>query len=629
MRRLRDIGEARIALEQVEAGDTDGVEDTAVAKATRGSRRVMLWLGLGLVVGIALGWAFVSLRDSPPVEAESGNAVRFSIRASAGNREIGAHVPAADDRYVVYEGSVDGTPWLFLHDFASGAVRRLEQTSGAVNPFLSPDGRWVGFHRGTDLMKLRLAGGDAVKICDVASGNPGADWGADGTILFPRGWLQGLWTVSADGGEPVVLTEVNAEAGEKGHWWPRFLPDGRHALFTIWNVGAGLIDADVALLDVASGEYRTLVPGADAHFLPPGQIVFYRAGSYHAIDFDPVTLEVAGDPLPVLESATDPAPQGTSDLGLAISHRGTLFYNTRQVYPASRLAIVEPGAAPRVLPFPSRSMVSMSLSPDGRSLVVASLESGLHVLRMLDLQNGTGERIALSGSNWDPQWKPDGSGFAFLSLRKGDFDVYFKDAGTGGPETPIQVTPTDETPVGWTADGSAVLVRETPSDAKRVLKAVPVDGSGGEATTIGNINASVASVSPHGDWLVYDSLRAGVRNIYVRPYPGPGPEVRVSPRGGRQVAWSPDGTELYYAREDSIVAVSYTVEDGRFQPGKEEVIFQSPLLAQAITGTPLAVLGRRRFVVALVESEPGTPQLEVVLNWNREVRERLAARTER
>ena len=476
-------------------------------------------------------------------------------------------------------------------------------------------------------MKLRRSGGDAVKICDVPAFFPGAAWGPDGTILFPKGWLQGLSRVSADGGEPTLLTTVNTDVGEKGHWWPKFLPDGRHALFTIWNEGAGLIDSEIALLDVETGEHRKLLRGAIAEFLPPGHIVYYHAGSYHAVAFDPDTLEIAGDPVPVLEDATDPLPHGTRDIRLAISGRGTLFYNARQIHPPVRLAIVEPGAAPQLLAFPTRSTVNIAPSPNGRTIAAPSLESGVWFIRLLDLQNGTDERVDLVGSSRAPFWKPDGSGFAFDSMRKGDFDLYFKDVRTGGPEQPIRITPTDETPRGWSADGTEIFIRESQPDGGMLIKAVPADGTSDDSFVLGEFQTDGLIASPDGRWLAYNSPRAGENRIYVRPYPGPGAEVRVSPEVGRQPAWSPDGTELYYARGQSIVAVSYTVQQGRFQPGNEEVLFESPLLAQNAT-RPLGVLGHRRFVVGLLEEEPGRPSLNVVLNWSREVADRLAAESE-
>ena len=417
------------------------------------------------------------------------------------------------------------------------------------------------------------------------------------------------------------VTTVNVDAGEKGHWWPRFLPDGRHALFTIWNSGAGLIDADVALLDVETGTYRKLVRGADAWFLAPEHIVYFHAGSYHAIAFDPDTLAVTGDPVPILDDATDPLAEGTPEIGLSISRQGTLFYSTHQIHPPVRLARVAPTAAPEILPVPARATLSLALSPDGRTIAVSSVESGLYVTDLVDLQSGTEQRVDLSGCSWNVSWKPDGSGFAFQSMTKGDFDVYFKDVKLGGPEQPLLNTPTDEESLGWSADGRRVLVGEYLADGGRVLKTVSVDGTG-EDTLIAKINVTAAVISPDGDWLAYASNRRGKSNVYVRPYPGPSVELRVSPAGGQQAAWSPDGDELYYRRNTFIVAVPYSVKDGRFRPGKEEVVFESPLLAQNLEA-PLVVLDRRRFLVTLLEEEPARPRMNVVLNWRREAVARL------
>jgi len=623
--RLQDIGEARIALQEVLAGDDEAVEVDAIGSAPSWSRRALPWLGLGLLLGLALGWGVVSFRGQAQGNAEVGDIMRFAVPAAQGVEEISNLAAAPDDSYVVYQSPLDQVDRLFLYDFESGKARPLAGTEGAESPFVSPDGRWVAFHRGTDLMKLRLTGGDAVKICAGPADFPGATWGSDGTILFPWGWIEGLWRVSADGGEPVQLTTVDVDAGEKGHWWPRFLPDGRHALFTIWNAGAGLIDAEIAVLDVQTGEYRKVIQGADARFLPPGYLVYYHAGSYHAIAFDPDTLEVTGDPMPVLDDVTDPLPEGTENLGLAISGRGTVFYNTQQVIPSARLAIVKPDAEPRPLAFSARSFRHVAVSPDRSTIAAASLEAGVWVIRLLDLRSGTDERIDLTGSNWRPIWKPDGSGFAFTSMRKGDFDIYFKDVRDGGAEQPIRVTATDDYASAWSADGAVLLAIVTKKNGGYSLKAVPVGGSADESTVIASFDNETVAISPDGEWLAYTARRdGGLTNVYVRPYPGPGADVRVSPGTGKEMAWSPDGTELYYVRGDnSIVNNSFTVEEGRFRPGREEVLFQLPMMTWA-SWAQLAVLDRRTFVVRLLEAEPGPPQLNVVLNWNREVAARLA-----
>ena len=93
------------------------------------------------------------------------------------------------------------------------------------------------------------------------------------------------------------------------------------------------------------------------------------------------------------------------------------------------------------------------------------------------------------------------------------------------------------------------------------------------------------------------------------------------------MAWSPDGTELYYTRGHAIVALGYEVDGDRFLPGEEQVLFESPLLFD-YSGHPLATAGRRRFLVTLREEPPGgehgRPEVRVVLNWQREVEEAFA-----
>jgi len=621
--RLQDIGEARIALDEVLAGRTENAD---AGPAPSGSRH-WSWLGAGAVVGLAAGWLVFTLvgRAEPPTS--TAGVMRVSVPAFAGLDSIRNLAAAPDDRFVVYEGRRGNVPMLYLHDFASGEVRSLAGTEGGGSPFLSPDGLWLGFRRGTELLKIRLAGGDAIRLCDTPANFPGAAWAPDGTVLFPQGWLRGLSRVSADGGQPEPLTTLRPDAGEKGHWWPRLLPDGTHAIFTVWKAGAGLIDSEIALVDLETGEHRTLMRGADAWFLPPGYIVYYHAGTYQAVPFDVGTLEVTGDPVAVLEEATDPMPQGTDELGVAISTRGTLFYLTRQIHPPARLAIVAPGAAPEMLGFPPRAITSIGISPDGRTIAASSLESGVHRIRLLNLENRTDERLDLAGSSWNPFWAPDGSGFAFMSMRKGDFDIYFRDVATDGAERPIRVTPTDEFPYGWSPDGTTFLFVETMADGTDALETLKLDGANDEATVIQATDSpNSASISPDGRWLAYDATRDGRANVYVRPYPGPGVEVRVSPDGGQQPAWSPDGTEVYYVREDAIVASPYTVTQGRFQPGAAEVLFTSPLLDQYPSEHPLPVLGRRRFVVALLEDELEPPNMNVVLNWSHEVAARLAVR---
>jgi hypothetical protein len=60
----------------------------------------------------------------------------------------------------------------------------------------------------------------------------GGTWGAAGTILFGNG-NNCIRRVSATGGPVNDATKLDVAHGEGTHRWPKFLPDGRHFLFSI------------------------------------------------------------------------------------------------------------------------------------------------------------------------------------------------------------------------------------------------------------------------------------------------------------------------------------------------------------------------------------------------------------
>ncbi|GMR24640.1 MAG: hypothetical protein BMS9Abin37_3217 [Acidobacteriota bacterium] len=123
-------------------------------------------------------------------------------------------------------------------------------------PFFSPDGQWLGFRVGQKLMKVSVSGdtpGPPVTIADPVSIDRGASWGPDGWIVYNRAWNVGLSRISADGGEPEILTTPSRERNEKNHRLPQVLLGGKAVIFTL---GTGDIlsyeAASIAVLDLES-----------------------------------------------------------------------------------------------------------------------------------------------------------------------------------------------------------------------------------------------------------------------------------------------------------------------------------------------------------------------------------------
>ena len=615
-RRLHDIADVRIEIEEGrDSGVESGVALPPAARPASPFRRLLPALGSVVVflAGLGLGSRLLSRSAVRP----AASPVRFTIQPPTAVKAIRSPAFAPDGSFVVYEGWIDGPPRLFLHRFDALESRLLPGSEGASLPFISPDGRWIGFKQGGKLKKAAVAGGDALTLCEDPGGSTAA-WLADGTVLFSPSWLDGLWAVSADGGKPRRLTTPDAAHGEKGHFWPRPLPGGRSVLFTVWRAGAGLNDSSIAVLDVATGKYRVLFPGADARPLPPGHVVFYRAGAYHAIPFDFAALRATGDPVSVLSEAAELNPDADNQLPLDVSSTGALAFVPGHLYSEGTLAWAESGQAAERLPFSPHSYDSMSLSPDGRVLATSVLERGAWVIRLLDLERGTDERLEVSGGNTNVLWRPDGKGIAFKSTRKGDFDTYWKDLAAGGPDEPLLTSEADESPFAWAPDGRRLLVKVSQPDGSYLLKLLTI-GEGGQLPTLVTAPVSVngASVSHDGRWLAFSSDHSGATEVYVQPFPGPGKAVRVTRAGGRDPVWSRDGRELFFRRRDEVVALSFRIEAESVVAGEERIVLKAPMVDYS--AGPLIGPDGKRFLIVERTAEPQPPQLRVVLNWATEV----------
>jgi serine/threonine-protein kinase len=101
-------------------------------------------------------------------------------------------------------------------------------------------------------------------------------------------------------------------------------------------------------------------------------------------------------------------------------------------------------------------------------------------------------------------------------------------------------------PASWTPDGRQLLaVRAGPPED--IVRVIVEEGK----TTVQPLSQSLANarwpeVSPDGRWLAYASDVSGRTEVYVRPYPGPGPTEPVSIEGGHSPAWHPSGRELFF-----------------------------------------------------------------------------------
>ena len=241
-----------------------------------------------------------------------------------------------DGRYLVYRvgtGNVGGALMVRAIDQLDGRqVAGIERAYGA--PFFSPDSQWIGFFENATIRKVAIAGGPVVILGPVTGAARGASWGADHTIVFATDDSStGLWRVSADGGEPTVLTRPDATRQENDHLFPSVLPNGRGVLFTI--AAAGQTDTQLGVLDLETGQWKTIVrggtqaeyvasPGPFNGLRPAGHLVYASAGSLRAIEFDPARLDVLGNPVTLVEDVLV-KPTGSANYAVSLPARSFTF----------------------------------------------------------------------------------------------------------------------------------------------------------------------------------------------------------------------------------------------------------------------------------------------------------------
>ncbi len=188
-RRLRDIADARIEIEEALAAPVGNASKARLPARRSGLRlfgALLLAAAVGGLVGQGLG------PPTPDTNRAAGRVSRNSISLPpeaplGGQPLLGFNPPrltiSPDGAQVVYVGAWEGGTALFHRKLASFEVSRLSGTEGAIHPFFSPDGRWVGFLTNNRVKKVSLRGDPPLTLTNVATPIR-AVWPTDDTIYW-------------------------------------------------------------------------------------------------------------------------------------------------------------------------------------------------------------------------------------------------------------------------------------------------------------------------------------------------------------------------------------------------------------------------------------------------------------
>ena len=518
--------------------------------------------------------------------------------------------------------------FIWLQSLSELSARKIEGTEGATFPFWSPDGKFLGFFADGHLKKVPAAGGPVIVLADAPNAR-GGSWNQDNIILFEPEYRSSLRQVTANGGTPTIVT--NLESGKHTtHRWPQFLPDGKHFLFFATSHSGGT-EQGIYYGTLKDGTYKRVVESDSDGLYASGYLLYHRQSQLMAQRFDPGNGNVSGEPIPIVsfmeyDPGTWHATFTASDNGLMLYEPGTKSRGVQLVW------MDRAGKTLDQVTNEGGFKGSGRISPDGKRLVTAEGDPEGDIW-VIDLANSSRTRLTFGGAtHLMPSWSVDGKRVVYVkqsgpTLISGT-SLCVRQASGGGQEEVLMASgePGANTLLSpqFSPDGKYLLYTQQSGPTNAEIWALPLTGGGKPFLLVKPSNSQARIVqfrlSPDGRWLAYSSTESGREEIYVTHFPSGEGRWQVSQTSGTFPTWRGDGKEIYYVglADANFRAAPVNPKSEEFEVGQSQ-----PLFAVSFTA-PLGVPydpapDGQRFIFATYPETVPTP-LVVVTNWTADLK---------
>jgi Tol biopolymer transport system component len=510
----------------------------------------------------------------------------------------------------------DGKSRLWIRSLESGKATALPGTEDVgLNPFWSPDSRWIAFNVHGALEKSDVvAGGSPQLICECAVGI--GTWNSDGLILT-NGRNAPIQRVSAAGGRPTTVFDFDRTRGE--HWMgaPDFLPDGKRFIYGTFTPQSSAVLASI------DGKLRRPLfetRHSPAMYAPNpaggGWLLYVDDGELLARAFDPAKGVVTGEPSLVVNTI----PGGPS---WSTSANGILAFRHDRANQSQLSWFSREGTALSA-PIQTGNLNYPRISPDQKTIAFVRIEDRNSDIWLFDIPRNASARFTSEPEDDNyPVWSRDGSRIIHSSLRGNDRWIVERPANGVGQETllrkgagirsPLLELPFNSLlPTDVSADGRWIITSEIASGGTEVVSLLSREEN---AEPIRYTGAIDATLSPDGRWLLFSSGRIRPEVFVQSVPPQRGGKWQISTAGGGNPVWRGDGKEIFYlAADGKMMSVVVESHENFFRPGASKPLFQTRMVPTVLREYDVTRDGHRFLLNVPVADQKEEP-ITVIINW--------------
>jgi eukaryotic-like serine/threonine-protein kinase len=606
--RWQAVGDVRIELELTVVDFPD--QASPQVHSTAPQNRIRLWMiASALCAGILMGATLLySLRPSIPKTAEHRSPlVHTTIELpKEAPLALGFHIPAIgynspvvslspDGSYLAYVGVSGPDTIIYLRQMATGEIRPITGTEGAIFSFFSPSGKWLGFLTNDKVKKIPLQGGGPITLCEARTPVL-AWWKHDDVIFFTENETAGLSSIAAEGGN-----SGTSFSWSSGGSFNDVLADGKWALKT-QKSGIGGDHADIFIENIETKELKQLIhSGYGARYVAPGYLVFARGGCLMAVSFDAERREVSGEPIPIATSVD--MDSLFTQVQAFSSGNGLLAYVSGGDLSTGRLALVDRQGKTDYLDAPARVYGVVDFAPDRKRLAVHVADVQDYIW-IYDMERKEGRRLPSTEHMGYPIWRPDGRAIAVTAKSGDKARIVLRN-----PDDDVDTNSAQSITGFTTRTGSW-------SPTGKLLAAATTGGIGfisfDSNTDLGKFSGSFPNFGPDGKWIAYTYSQFGQRQIYIRSYPDGKVNRQLSVNGGLEPRWKPTG-ELFFRIGNRWYSTHVaTAPELRWDPPRlafETDFIDTPGMSYDVTPD-----GRQLLVVKRTQTINPT-RIDILMNW--------------